>query len=46
MIKGYEIVKFEEIHVFAARMKNFNERTIECTPHTLFRLDSDIYHFG
>jgi hypothetical protein len=38
MAKGYMIEKFEEESVFIERMKNFDEDTIECTSHTLFRL--------
>ena len=32
------IEKFEGESVFVERMKNFNEDTIECTSHSLFRL--------
>ncbi|MCX6818449.1 MAG: hypothetical protein NT129_00415 [Candidatus Aenigmarchaeota archaeon] len=36
--KGYKIIEFEPISTFSERMKQFNENTIECTEHTLFRL--------
>ena len=38
MGKSYRIEKFEPVSVFRKRMKYFDENTIECTSHTLFRL--------
>lgn len=38
MVKGYRIERFEDVSIFAEKMKNFDENTIECTEHTFFRL--------
>ncbi len=38
MPKGYMIEKIEDANVFVSRMRSFDENSIECTPHTLFRL--------
>lgn len=38
MAKGYRIEQFEDADIYCSRMKNFDEKTIECTKHTLFRL--------
>src|SRR3989344_7489453 len=38
MVKGYRIEKFEDISIFVDRINNFNEKNIECTDHTFFRL--------
>lgn len=38
MPKGYMIEKIEDASVFVSKMRSFDENSIECTPHTLFRL--------
>lgn len=38
MNRGSTIERFEDRDVYCARIKNFNETTIDCTKHTFFRL--------